>query len=93
MCGIVGIKSNETLGEIIKMLTTVEHRGPDDVGFECAGAYGLGFRRLSMRPASIGPVKHLIRQISLEELRDVVNNARATAQPVRRAVTEFLAQL
>ena len=53
----------------------------------------LGIRRLSMRPASIGPVKHLIRQISLEELRDVVNNARATAQPVRRAVTEFLAQL
>ncbi|MBA4489914.1 phosphoenolpyruvate--protein phosphotransferase [Paracoccus sp. S1E-3] len=53
----------------------------------------LGIRRLSMRPASIGPVKHLIRQISLEELRDVVDNARATAQPVRRAVTEFLAQL
>ena len=53
----------------------------------------LGIRRLSMRPASIGPVKHLIRQISLEELRDVVDNARAKAQPVRRAVTEFLAQL
>ena len=47
----------------------------------------LGFRRLSMRPASIGPVKHLIRQISLEELGDVVGNARAKGQPVRRAVT------
>ena len=43
--------------------------------------------------AIIGPVKHLIRQISREELRDVVDNARAKAQPGRRAVTEFLAQL
>ncbi|SDE70952.1 phosphotransferase system, enzyme I, PtsP [Paracoccus isoporae] len=52
----------------------------------------LGIRRLSMRPASIGPVKHLIRSISIRDLREVVDQARADGQPVRRAVTEFLAR-
>ncbi|MFV0292099.1 MAG: phosphoenolpyruvate--protein phosphotransferase [Paracoccus sp. (in: a-proteobacteria)] len=52
----------------------------------------LGIRRLSMRPASIGPVKHLIRQVSLEELRGVINEARDARRPIRRAVTEFLAR-
>ncbi|WBU65081.1 phosphoenolpyruvate--protein phosphotransferase [Paracoccus aerodenitrificans] len=52
----------------------------------------LGIRRLSMRPASIGPVKHLLRKISLTELREVIDLARAEGRPVRRAVTEFLAR-
>ncbi|MFD1797450.1 phosphoenolpyruvate--protein phosphotransferase [Paracoccus aurantiacus] len=53
----------------------------------------LGIRRLSMRPASIGPVKHLLRQISLEDLRAAIGRTRAEGGSVRRTVTEFLAQL
>ncbi|WBU52247.1 phosphoenolpyruvate--protein phosphotransferase [Paracoccus sp. SCSIO 75233] len=53
----------------------------------------LGIKRLSMRPASIGPVKHLIRHTNLCDLRKVIDQARADGQPVRRAVTEFLARI
>ncbi|WBU59080.1 phosphoenolpyruvate--protein phosphotransferase [Paracoccus albus] len=52
----------------------------------------LGIRRLSMRPASIGPVKHLIRKISLQDLRAAIAEARLAGEPVRRVVTEFLAR-
>ncbi|TKW68530.1 MAG: phosphoenolpyruvate--protein phosphotransferase [Paracoccus denitrificans] len=52
----------------------------------------LGITRLSMRPASIGPVKHLIRKISLTDLRDAIDEARATGTSVRNVVTEFLAR-
>lgn len=48
MCGIVGTKSNETLGEIIKMLTTVEHRGPDEKQVTKGWGYDLGHARLSI---------------------------------------------
>jgi phosphotransferase system enzyme I (PtsP) len=51
----------------------------------------LGVRRLSMRPASIGPVKHLIRKIDLSEVRRIIDDARASgAQSVRPAVVEYL---
>ncbi len=50
-----------------------------------------GLRVLSMRPASIGPVKSLIRRIDLREARAVINEARASgAQSVRPAVMEWL---
>ncbi len=51
----------------------------------------LGMRALSMRPASIGPVKHLLRRIDLGELRRIIDDARASgAQSVRPAVVEYL---
>ncbi|RME15766.1 MAG: hypothetical protein D6801_06725, partial [Alphaproteobacteria bacterium] len=51
----------------------------------------LGLRDLSMRPASIGPVKSLIRRTNLCALRDAIEAARAEgAQSVRPAVTAFL---
>jgi phosphotransferase system, enzyme I, PtsP len=51
----------------------------------------LGLRALSMRPASIGPVKHLIRRTNLSELRRVIDNARSSGeQSVRPAVVEYL---
>jgi phosphotransferase system enzyme I (PtsP) len=51
----------------------------------------MGLRNLSMRPASIGPVKHLLRRVNLEEARDVINEARASGeQSVRGAVMEWL---
>ncbi len=55
----------------------------------CLAAMGL--RSLSMRPASIGPVKHLLRRVSLAEARAVIDEAReAGAQSVRPAVMEWL---
>ncbi len=51
----------------------------------------LGMRSLSMRPASIGPVKHLIRRTDLSELRDVLDEARRSGiQSVREPVMDYL---
>ncbi len=51
----------------------------------------MGLRSLSMRPASIGPVKSLLRRVDLREARAVINEARAIgAQSVRPAVMEWL---
>lgn len=54
----------------------------------------MGVRALSMRPASIGPVKHLIRRLSLSDARAVIDTARRSgAQSVRPAIMDWLAQL
>jgi phosphotransferase system enzyme I (PtsP) len=54
----------------------------------------LGIRSLSMRPASIGPVKALLRQVDLRDLRALINDARAQgAETVRPAVMGWLATL
>jgi phosphotransferase system enzyme I (PtsP) len=51
----------------------------------------LGLRSLSMRPASIGPVKHLLRRVDLTEVRAVMDKAIANGdQSVRRAVADWL---
>ena len=51
----------------------------------------IGFRTLSMRPASIGPVKNLIRRTNIDEVRLVIDDARARGeQSVRGAVMEYL---
>jgi phosphotransferase system enzyme I (PtsP) len=53
----------------------------------------IGLRSLSMRPASIGPVKHLLRRIDLREVRAVIAEARASGdQSVRPAVLNWLRQ-
>ncbi|MCA0921158.1 phosphoenolpyruvate--protein phosphotransferase [Pseudooceanicola nanhaiensis] len=55
----------------------------------CLAAMGL--RALSMRPASIGPVKHLLLRTDLKALRGVIDTARESgAQSVRPAVMDFL---
>ena len=54
----------------------------------------MGLRSLSMRPASIGPVKHLLRRVDLDEAKAVIDTGRASgAQSVRPAVREWLASL
>jgi phosphotransferase system enzyme I (PtsP) len=51
----------------------------------------MGLRKLSMRPASIGPVKHLLRRTDLDEARAVIDAARTSgAQSVRPAVMDWL---
>ncbi len=53
----------------------------------------LGIRALSMRPASIGPVKHLIRRIDLDELRQVISKeCSAGATNARAGVMDWLAR-
>ena len=53
----------------------------------------MGLRELSMRPASIGPVKHLLRRIDLVEAKSAIDEARASgAQSVRPAIMEWLAK-
>jgi len=55
----------------------------------CLAAMGL--RSLSMRPASIGPVKHLLRRVDLSEARAVIDEAFERGAPsVRPAVIDWL---
>ena len=51
----------------------------------------IGVRTLSMRPASIGPVKSLLLRCNLEDLRKVITDARHRGeQSVRQAVMRYL---
>ena len=51
----------------------------------------IGFRTLSMRPASIGPVKSLMRRCNLDEVRAVIHDARDRGEmSVRTAVMEYV---
>ncbi len=51
----------------------------------------MGLRSFSMRAASIGPVKHLLRRINLDEARAVIDAARVSGvQSVRGDVMEWL---
>jgi len=55
----------------------------------CLAAIGL--RSLSMRPASIGPVKSLLRRSDLGEVRKIIFDARHRGdQTVRPAVMDYL---
>ncbi len=55
----------------------------------CLAAIGL--KSLSMRPASIGPVKSLLRRSNLAEVRAVIDEARIRGdQSVRPAVMQYL---
>lgn len=51
----------------------------------------MGLRTLSMRPASIGPIKRLIRFVDLAEVKEVIDEARASgSQSVRPALENWL---
>ncbi|SDZ04818.1 PTSINtr with GAF domain, PtsP [Jannaschia faecimaris] len=51
----------------------------------------MGLRSLSMRPASIGPVKNILLKADLGQVRSVIDEARdAGEQSVRPAVMEYL---
>ena len=59
---------------------------------EALALAAIGLRRLSMRPASIGPVKALLRGVDLAQARAVIDQARAEgAETARPALMEFLA--
>jgi phosphotransferase system enzyme I (PtsP) len=50
----------------------------------------IGFRQLSMRPTSIGPVKSLLRHVDLAEARAAIDAARAEGAPSARPALEAL---
>ena len=85
--GIVGI-SNATN-------TSLSFCG-EDAGrpIEAICLAAIGFRMLSMRPASIGPVKHMLRRVDLGAVREVIDaERRKGAETVRPAVMAYLAGL
>jgi phosphotransferase system enzyme I (PtsP) len=54
----------------------------------------MGLRGLSMRPASIGPVKALLRRVKLAEARAVIEEARAAGEmSARPRLMDWLASL
>jgi phosphotransferase system enzyme I (PtsP) len=54
----------------------------------------MGFPTLSMRPASVGPVKALLRRVDLRDLRAVIEGVRAEGgETARPAVMAYLAGL
>ncbi len=60
---------------------------------EALGLIATGLRVLSMRPASIGPVKALLRQVRLGELREALDAARARgARNLRPTLEAWLNQ-
>ena len=66
----------------------------EDAGrpIEALALAAIGLRALSMRPASIGPVKALLRRVDLAGARAVIEQARAEgAVTVRPALMEWLA--
>jgi phosphotransferase system enzyme I (PtsP) len=66
----------------------------EDAGrpIEALALAAIGFRSLSMRPASVGPVKALIRRVDLVEAKAVIDAAReAGAESARPALMEWLA--
>ena len=65
----------------------------EDAGrpLEAACFAALGLPSLSMRPASIGPVKSLLRSINLKDLKDVIDDARDSgAQSVRTVASDWI---
>lgn len=59
MCGIAGIldwsgNSPPQLGQLVRMLETIRHRGPDETGVYLDGAIGLGSARLSIVDLNTG---------------------------------------
>ena len=65
----------------------------EDAGrpIEAACFSAIGMRTLSMRPASIGPVKSILRRTDLGALRDVIHKAREDGQQsVRGPVMDHL---
>lgn len=60
---------------------------------EAVAFAALGLRNLSMRPASIGPVKHLMRRVDLGTVKQVIDGARARGdQSVRPALAAWLSE-
>ncbi len=68
----------------------------EDAGraLEALAFAAMGIRTLSMRPASIGPIKRLIRFVDLSEVKNVIDEARVSgSQSVRPALQIYLEKI
>ncbi len=68
----------------------------EDAGrpLEALAFAAMGLRTLSMRPASIGPIKRLIRFVDLSAVKRVINEARASGlQSVRPALEAYMTSI
>ncbi|MDP3958955.1 MAG: putative PEP-binding protein [Pseudorhodobacter sp.] len=85
---------SQIIGRCAETATPLSFCGEDagrPVEAVCLAA--LGLRTLSMRPASIGPVKALLRRVDLHEARAVIDAACASgAESVRPALMDWLAR-
>ncbi len=52
---------------------------------EALALLGLGYRRLSITPVSVGPIKELVRQVDLAEITDAMNGWLSNPPPDMRA--------
>ncbi|MGB7407697.1 MAG: phosphoenolpyruvate--protein phosphotransferase [Pontixanthobacter sp.] len=60
---------------------------------EALALLGLGFRRLSITPVSVGPIKELVRQVDLTEITQAMNDWLASPPPnMRTAMTDWAVQ-
>ena len=59
---------------------------------EALALLGLGYRRLSITPVSVGPIKELIRQIDLDEVSSFMSRLIAQPPPDTRAAIAQWAQ-
>ena len=60
---------------------------------EALALIGLGIRRLSITPASVGPIKELVRKIDITEITAAMNGWLASPPPdLRAALTEWAQQ-
>jgi phosphotransferase system enzyme I (PtsP) len=55
---------------------------------DALGLAAIGLRILSMRPASIGPVKALLRQVDLVTARAIIDEGRARGVATLRPMLE-----
>ncbi|MEK7118023.1 MAG: asparagine synthase (glutamine-hydrolyzing) [Patescibacteria group bacterium] len=56
MCGITGFVGKGSESDVLRMVRSVHHRGPDDQGVYCAEGVGLGHARLSI--IDLSPLGH-----------------------------------
>ncbi len=79
------------------VLATVGH--PVDLGvcgemggrkLEALALMGIGIRRLSITPVSVGPIKELVRQVDLKQIEQAMNGWLASPpRSMRQALTEW----
>jgi phosphotransferase system enzyme I (PtsP) len=63
--------SQATVGQPVDLSVCGEMGGRQ---LEALALLGLGFRKLSITPVSVGPIKELVRQVDLKEITEAMNH-------------------
>ncbi len=71
-----------TVGQNVDLAVCGEMGGRQ---LEALALLGLGFRRLSITPVSVGPIKELVRQVDLAQITDAMNGWLSNPPPDMRA--------